>query len=789
MNKQEEIIIEAEETINTRDIINKIINRWYYFAVSIPLFITLAFIYNRYSKSVYSVHATILVKDEGKSGLGGDFLEGLDLFKSQRNISNEIGILSSFTLVHRTIKELDFKISYFAKGSVKTSEMYRKSPYIIALLTDNNSLDNLSFSIELTNNDKIKLIPFEKNKLSFPLLSSYSFETPIIINSDTLIISRSKEKINSDEELYFTVNNLNKLTEDYRKRLKISPTDKESSILELSIEGHIVEKEKNFLNSLCDVYIKREVEEKNIIAGSTIDFINQQLIQITDSLQDIEEQLETFRRKEKIIDISLMAENALSQLEKLETEKAVLEVNDKYYNYLLKYLQQNINLKNIIAPTSLGINDPLLNELILELKKLYSEKIALAYSVTEKDYTLQRLNLQISNAKSILVENVRNILQTSKIALKNIEQRIVTVQSTINKLPKKERSLVQLQRKFNLSDNLYNYLLEKKAEAGIAKASNTSDNKILDKARPKSQEPISPKKQKIYVFSFFLGLLIPIGIIFIKEYFNDKIETIDQIEKNTNVPLLGSIIHKQNNTSIIINSPKSILAESFRALRLNLQYMTPDKSYKVIGFTSTISGEGKTFCASNLSTIIALSGKKTIIIGADLRKPMLVEYFNVSKQIGLSNYLIHNASLEEIIQETNVENLDMISSGPIPPNPAELLDSYKMEGLINQLTEVYDYIIIDAPPVGLVSDYFTLNKYIDINLYVIRQSYSKVHFLQDLDKAHKAKKFCNLALIFNDLTSHVKYGGYYNGYASGYYDEDTGQKKLLDTIKKLFKNS
>ncbi|NTW33598.1 MAG: polysaccharide biosynthesis tyrosine autokinase [Bacteroidetes bacterium] len=368
-------------------------------------------------------------------------------------------------------------------------------------------------------------------------------------------------------------------------------------------------------------------------------------------------------------------------------------------------------------------------------------------------------------------------MKISKINLNEINKEIAKTEVEINKIPKKERQLLTIQRKFNVSDASYSYLLQKKAEASIARASNIADNKIIDKAE--IIEKTHPKKTIIYLIALIVGLFIPLLIIKIFDFVNYSIRDKSDIESNSSFPLLGAIaFSKYPSPLVVIDNPRSMVSETLRSVKANIDFIASNKKSKVIVFTSTISGEGKTFCSINLACAFALSDKKTILIGADLRKPKIFQDFNLTNDKGLTSYLIGKMQLHEVLNETTIKNLTVLTAGPIPPNPSELLASDKMTDLIEILKETYDYVIFDTAPIGIVTDALFIMRNADANIYVLRHNYTNKKVLNDLDDIAKTSGIKNLFLILNGVTyKKKKYGGYYNRYGyvytynEGYYEE------------------
>lgn len=739
----------SEGVLDIRVLIRKILRHWYYYVLCLLLFGIIGYAILSITQPVFSVDSTILIKKEGDTGSEtGALLQELNLPKSTKNLENEIGILRSYNLIYETLSALDVEVSYFEEGLFSTEEKYLDFPFYVEV--DSNSFQLRESPIY------IKAISATECAVTLP---EYDFKTtcqfgqPCTSKYFSFVVQNNFSEIPPDNYEYFVViNDLSKLTRTFRDKLNVAQYDPGSSLIYLAINTSVPKREVNFLNQLYRVYAATNLEEKNHMATQTIDFINRQLTEVSDSLRGAEDQLRNFRRTENVMDLGFVAASTSEKLAQLQSDYADLEVKLRYYSYLLDYLDKNTEVNSIVAPSSIGIADPLLNELIFELKKLQNEALNLDYSRGSSSYELILKKRQIENTEKTLIENVTNIINTTNIALSDLQTRITATEREANKLPEKEQNLVRIQRKFNLSDNLYNYLLQKRAEAGIAKASNLPDHKIIDEARMSNIKLVSPNRRVIYLLIIVLSFIIPTAIIFFKEFINDKISDLEQIERLTNLPMLGKIAYSKSHKLPSLTTPHSEVAEDFRGIRANLQYFLPGVTKKVVGITSTVSGEGKTFCAFNFASLIPLTGKSVVLIEADLRQPKFDRYLSKLKyDVGLCNYLIDQAGLADITQKTSVPNFDIITSGPIPPNPSELLDSSRFSNLITQLKKVYDYIVIDTPPTAVVSDYMVLQKNIDITLFVVRLQYSKQKFLENLQKDYRQNKYRNIGIIVNDV--------------------------------------
>ena len=465
------------------------------------------------------------------------------------------------------------------------------------------------------------------------------------------------------------------------------------------------------------------------------------------------------------MDLDFTSIKAFDNLEKFQKDKAELLTREKYYRYLLNYVTQTAVLDTLVAPSLIGISDPLLNSSLQELNKLNKEKGALEYNSKAMNPALIKVKAQIEKTQNTLIENVNGLVSSVEIELGELNKGINKTMNRVDRLPKNERELINIQRKFQLNDELYNYLQEKRAEAAIAQASNIADHKVLDYATLKGNGPSSPNSGVTYAMYVVLGILLPIVFVVAKSMVQNKLAGEAQLKRTILPPYLGSVANNNTEEKVpLFMGPKTQIAESIRMTRSNLQHRMTNGE-QIIGITSAIMGEGKSFVASNLAASFALAGYKTIVLGTDLRKPMLHDYLNLSNNLGLSTYLNGKADLVDVILDTELENLKMITSGPVSLFPSELLGSKKMEELIERLKEYYDYIILDSPPVRVVSDYFVLSKYTEVDVFITRNEYTKLKYIKEINELFKRKRLKNMMMILNDYQEKsVSFKKTYRGY-------------------------
>ncbi|MEE4198445.1 MAG: polysaccharide biosynthesis tyrosine autokinase [Bacteroidales bacterium] len=763
-----------EESIDLKKYLFKFLANWYWFAIALGLTMSIAYMVNRYSEPTYTISSSVIVgDDEAEAGTVSALISELGMRRRvmRAEVVNEIAILKSYTMARKAIEELDFGISYVGVGrrEIAEAKYYQNTPFTVlpdsgfvqrkGYRIDIKILDNRHYRLEINDNYGIK----QQMKFGEPFTNEdFSFK---IVLTDPEHFTYNPEASN---KYYFFFNDINSLAKQYRGKLNVETNDERGSVLTLRISGFVPEKMAAYLNKLAEMYIRSDLEEKNRQAQNTLEFIDAQLKVIVDSLNKAEYQLQKFRSDHQIFDLGQKGSLLMQDLNQLQKRKMEIELNDRYYEYIEGYLASKSASDLIVNPTTLNISNPSLESLVQE----YNEKLSMLNRyrqyASEETSSVRMLQQELELLKASLREQVSTGQNLNTINRQKLNQEIAQIENEINRLPQNERSLVNIEREYKLNNELYTFLLEKRAEAGITKASNVSKNKILDVAIPQNAQQQTPKRSQNYLIALVLGLGIPGGIILLFEFFNNKIEDKKDIERNTSIPIIGTIGHNEMHSDIpVYMDPKSSLAESFRTLRTNLQYILRGKERKVVMITSTISGEGKTFAAVNLAAILAMANKKVLLAGLDLRKPSLHRIFEIPNEVGISNYLIEQAEMEQIVKSTWIENLHLAPSGPVPPNPAELIETGRMEAFFEQAQKTFDYIIIDTPPVALVTDAILISRHAHANIFMIRQKYSSKHVFDLLNSMEVKQKMQHVNILVNDLRI-PKYYGYSYGYAYGY---------------------
>ena len=545
----------------------------------------------------------------------------------------------------------------------------------------------------------------------------------------------------------------------YLKRLKVERESKTGTSIRISLEGTNKKMDIEFLNKLAEIFLNNSLDKKNLEAIRTVQFIDDQLIGISDSLVITENKLQSFRSKNRVMNLSAQGQVIIDQSMSLENQKARLGIEANYYDYLAEYLAKDNVGQVPVAPATMGITDPGLTKLVADLAELQGQFYS--KSLGEKNPLQSQLAQKVRNTKESLKEILNGVKRSNNLAMNEISAQIRTINAQATALPMTERQLLGIERKYKLNDQLYTFLLEKRAGAQIQKASNMPDNEIIDVSNA-DKVPVKPKKQIIFLIALVGGICFPLFWILILDIFNTKVKGDEDIKRIEDIPIAGHIPHsliKKN--MVVFEEPDSRVAEAFRLLRSRMQFFTKEANSPIILITSTMPSEGKTFTAINLASVYSLIGKKTVIVGFDLRKPKIFNDFGIDNTHGISSWLIGKDSLEDIIKPTRFNNLSVISSGPIPPNPSELIASKKTEELLMLLKKKYEYIIIDSAPIGTVSDTFHISTFADACLLVVRQKVTLKYMLEETIKELRISDIKGLSVIMND------YGPEYNRYGYG----------------------
>lgn len=731
--------------------------------ISAGIFLVLAFIKIRYTAPVYRVQSSLLIKNENQRGGSGGGKDARfdELFMNQGtvNLNNEIEILRSRPVLQRVARNLGLQKVYYVKGSVRSSLQYPDNPIEFTILQQIDSSKDFNFQVTALNEGQFLL-----NEGKKPI----SFGQPFQIGENVCVLARRKDiGIHLFPKVFqITWEPLPQAAEDLLSNLKVSQSSDQSTILTLAFEGVSTELGKDVLNTLMAVYDTLIVEDKNQISFITLRFIDDRLNNLKDELGGVQGHLKDFMVSSQVFDVGEQSKSYLETLTSGVKLKAEQEIRLNVINWLLEYIQSSKNLYNTV-PTNLGIEEPALLQLITEYNKLQLQREANFKTTTPNNPLILGLDASLEKVRTSIFQALLNVKQAYLIAGKNLKQQEDQLQVRIQTLPGKSMQLLNITRQQRILEELYSFLLQKKLETSISSASTISNSKVIEPAIG-SDKPINPDRKKIYLLYLFLGTALPVGSIALIELMRDKIRNRADVEKNTRTPILGEIGHSNNEQTLVVTkNNRHFIAEQFRIIRTNLQYMIAKREKPVIMVTSSFSGEGKSFVSTNIAAVIALTGKKTVIMEFDIRKPKIISGLDLKRKMGITNYIIGKATFDELLVKVeDVENLYVIPCGPIPPNPAELLLDPMLEELMKEVREHFDVVIMDTAPVGLVSDAMNLGRYADCTLYIVRQGHTFRKQMLFVEELYTENRLPKLAILMNDVKVE---GSYYGGYGYGYY--------------------
>ncbi len=626
------------------------------------------------------------------------------------------------------------------------------------------------FKVRCLNNNSFKIDAAGED--GFKVHRRGVFGVKIEIPGGNFIIDRSENSIlasGGGKDIYFVIHSRRRLVESYVKRLKIEPATKKGSIIKINLEGTNMLADITFLTKLTDIFLNISLDKKNNEAIRTIQFIDDQLAGISDSLLITENKLQQFRSRNRVMNLSAQGQVIIDQAMKLENEKARLGIESGYYVYLSEYLSKEEAGEAPVSPATMGITDAGLTKLVADLQEAQAQLSS--KSMGDKNPLQGQLSTKVKNIKEALKEILKGVIRANTLSIKENQEQVKAINSRATALPGTERELLGIERKYKLNDELYTFLLEKRAVAQMQKASNVADNEIIDYPETENS-PVWPKKEMIYSFALFVGISIPLLWLFLASLLDVKINEVGEINKITDLPVTGYIprCHPKSRP-MVLDEPDSSAAEAFRLLRSKMKFLIKDIKSPVILITSSMAKEGKTLTAVNLASAYSLMGRKTILIDFDLRQPKVHLNFGLDNRDGLSNWLIGNEGLGDIIKKTSNPSLHFIASGPIPPNPAELTALEKISELLLFLKKTYDFIIIDTSPIGMVSDCFPLTSFADATIVVVRQNLTSKVILADVLKDLIINKIKSISLVLNDLTSDPGRYGYRGSYMHSYRRE------------------
>ena len=736
---------------------------WYLFVIALAIALGLAMLKNRRWIPTYYSQGTIVIKESGTyGGSASALMSGFGVDAGYKNVNNQMIMLGSYDLMSRVVDSLPFlNVEYITQGRFKTRQLYRQTPILVEATRIDPRAYGLLFQVNFENDGVLRIastsedIPLELRTHYGEAVSSALFD--ITVWPTELMVNSGK--------IYFRFRSHESLVDEFMSRLQLSFVTEGSTVLALSLVSETPQRDCEFIDELAKIYLLQNLEQKNEVAENSIRFINEQLDNLQSSLQVSEGAMTDFRQENKFVDVNSYAGQLMGRIAAYDQQAMELRLRETYFDYLIKYIHDNIEKDAVIAPTTMGVNEPMLMSLVQQLNDLRIQRGEL----TEKNVYYAKYTKDIENVKTAIEEIVTSMRASLEIEKADLANRYNEVERSIKQLPQKELQMVAIERNYRIDDNYYTFFLQKRAEAEIQKASNTPDNSIMDKARTTAIMNAKAKSKTTSTY-LIIGFLIPLVLIILSELLNNKIRSPKDVVKLKMFRLIGTLRHAKNqNPTLVRASPRSSYAEMLRAIRTRIEFVLRRKDKMVICVTSTESGDGKTFLSTNLAALYAMTGKKVLLMDLDLRKPNIHTKLGVENSVGVSNFLIGDCDEEDIYVRNTPFGFDFIRAGTIPPNPGELAHSDKLAETIKKLRDIYDYIIMDTSPIGLVPDAYAIIEQSDMCLYVIRcmqtnKSFCKQTLEQMQEVVENPEK---IQIVLSDIPTEGRHS-YGSGYGYGY---------------------
>lgn len=761
------------------------LKQWIWFVISAIIFITFAFFHLRYATPEYNAKAKIMLMDnDGVSNPAETVLQDMRQLSNNESekIEDEIEILKSRTLMKNVVKKLDLNKQFFAKGRFHNTQYFpiSKAPVNINFIENDSIINesNFSFSVLITSETSFDYI-YVSESTGETISKKMFFGKNTPTNIGDIIITPNTDNISkfTGQTIYVKIKALDKVAEKYKNAIRISPVVVGSKVVNLSLTDPSAKKAIAVINNLVDEYNRVSIEAKNTKSNNTADFINKRIGLIAKDLSDVDDEIEEFKTGNKLTNISSEANLYLQSNAQTEQELAANRTEFSKINFMKNQLDEN-SFERI--PSNIGLTDGSVNSTASKYNELLDNRDRLLKSSNEKNPIIVNLDQQLNALKNSLKESLNNSANTISLQIRSLENRSAKLSSKIYAVPGQVRKSRDIEREQGIKESLYLYLLQAREEATISLISTSPNAKIIDDAHT-DFVAVSPKRTMVYLASVMVGLILPFLFFYLKNLFDTKIHNREDLEKIIkNIAVLGEVPRLSgNDKSLIERNDRSILSESFRIIRTNFDYIRRVENTmnynNVVFVTSTINGEGKSFFSLNMALTVANTGKKVLLIGADIRNPQIYSAFKNKKEkeslkAGLTEYLAdESTAISDTINNYDINDIkiDILLSGKVPPNPAELLMSDKMKNLFDKVSEEYDYVIVDTAPSMLVTDTLLISEYAGHTIYITRADHTEKKILNFAKELHAEKKLNNMMLVVNDVKqSNFGYGAKYGYYGA-----------------------
>jgi len=765
--------------LDAKKLLHVFLEYWLWFIACILVCLLTAFLYLRYTTPKYNINSKILIKDDKGSNPSDpqNLLSQMDIFNTENNVNNEKQVLQTHYMIEKVVNELQLNVSYFVVGNIKSTELYEARPFTIKLLYLKDSINPQHFDIK-----------FSKNGLSYSVKGdslniTFNLNDTVKTKHLSFVLVANNTRSRADQDYQIVIQTPDATTEKYLKALSFNINDKQASVIQVTLEETVPQKGEDILNKLYEVYTRMNEEDKDKIADSTINFIDNRLSIVSAELSGVEKNIEQFKVANSLAtDLSEQSKLTLDNASDIQQQITAQDVQISVVQSIKDYLNQKVEK---IVPNVGVIQDPTFIATVQQYNNLVLERDRQLQTTKADNPVIESLNTQIEGIKNNLLISLDNIKRQMQVSRNELQKKKDQIMGVIKASPSIERTFLDISRQQDVKQQLYLFLLQKREETAISKSGTLSNSRLIEPAKSDTL-PFSPQKPLIYLIAFCSGIILPAAVIYFRSLMNNTVQNALDISNETKVPIIGEIGHNATGKTLVTEqNSRTALAEQFRALRTNFQFLLKGKDHQVIMITSSTSGEGKSFLTINLGTAIAISNKRVVLIEMDLRKPKISKQFNLSIESGLSDYLIGKHKKEELVKTVpDHPGLFIISAGTLPPNPAELLLSEQLNELFSWLRKEFDFVIVDTPPAGLVIDAVLIAKHVDASIYIVRQGYTLKQQLRLLNDFKQYEKMPNLSILLNDIRLNKTYGykygygyGYGYGNGSGYYTDDRKTRK------------
>ena len=789
--------VQPHHDIDVKFLVGKVFGNWYWYVLSVFLFIVLAMFIFFYLSPYYTVESRVLVNgynSQGRQVIGNDestILGDLNKNSYPNSVTNELEIIHSRRMVEKTMHDLELNLQYYAQGPIRYEEVYKNSPYFIHVLhlNDDKIIEPVEYDVRVID-DKVK---FEDEDTDSSFTASFGDTLKFWYGSWVLERNPLVTENNPKHRLGLVINSYHAELYYLMDAIEAITTNEYVNIIDITITAQCPQKNEDMLRYMINLYVKSDIDNQNRIADSTIAFINERLIRVSEDLTNIDKNIEVFKKENRLTDLTDDSKSLLQLSTSVSNDLADKQVQLKVVDDLEKYLMDEHNNSRVM-PTTAPISDAAFVQTLEKYNTLQLQRQSYLQNSTEQNPNIKSIDIQLAQLRGDLLSMMRTFKKGVATEQDELQARDNKVTGSIRQVPTQERIYIDYTRKQDVMQNLYTYLLQTREQTEVSKSNNIGPIRVIDEAQ-RGPLPFFPTLFILIPCAVFLALLVPSGVIFLKELLNTRVIITSDITNTTNVPVVADINHNKTNKTILVSKDaRTQISEQFRTLRTNLHFLLPDAAENTILVTSSMGGEGKSFVAVNLACAIALSDKKVLVMELDLRKPHIYSLLNVDNTEGFSNYIISDISAKDIIKPTSIHpNFYYLGPGILPPNPAELLAHDRVKQLFAEVEAEFDYVIVDCAPVGLVTDSLLLRKYVDTVLYVVRQRFTYKKQINLIQGLANDKKFKNINIVFNDIKRIPGYGYSYgaNSYnrSQDYYSDHRpffkrifGRKKKSQTV-------